>query len=191
MLICLNKNKQNGSHNTPIRELGRDQFNPLQVLRPRIQIKYTSLFGLVMLPQLFNDLPSWPSNVYSHNLSSQCFVAIFQLIDFGCSYLKIEKLPIRRFVSPCHKSLSPFVLWKTLCVRFLLQYLVDASLSHTSLTDHNLIFPDLASVPIPASPLLMPPSSDLYEVMRSLSLLSGPPPNTSTCSLLVATTQPW
>jgi hypothetical protein len=51
-LIYLNKNKQNGSHNTPLKELGRDQFSPLQVLLPRIRIKYTSLIGLVMLPQL-------------------------------------------------------------------------------------------------------------------------------------------
>jgi hypothetical protein len=57
-LVCLNKNKQNGSHNTPLRELGCDQFSPLQVLRPSIWIKYTSLFGLVMVPQLCIDLLS-------------------------------------------------------------------------------------------------------------------------------------
>jgi hypothetical protein len=48
-LICLNQNKQNGSHNTPLRELGRDQFNKLHFLRPRIRIKYKSLLVLVTM----------------------------------------------------------------------------------------------------------------------------------------------
>jgi hypothetical protein len=48
-LICLNQNKQNGSHNTPLRELGRDQFSLLHFLRPRIRIKYKSLIVLVTM----------------------------------------------------------------------------------------------------------------------------------------------
>jgi hypothetical protein len=66
-LICLNQNKQNGIHNTPLKELGRGQFNPLQVLLPRIQIKYISLIGLVILPQLCVDKLSLPNNVYSRS----------------------------------------------------------------------------------------------------------------------------
>jgi hypothetical protein len=73
-LICLNKNKQNGSHSTPIRDLGCDQCSPLQVLRPRIWINYKSLFGLPMLPQLCIGMPTSPSSVCFHNLSSQCFL---------------------------------------------------------------------------------------------------------------------
>jgi hypothetical protein len=80
-LICLNQTKQNGSHNTPLRELGHDQFSSLQVLRPLIRIKYTSLFRLVMLPQLCIDLLSSPINVYFHNLGSQYFVC-FQNVLF-------------------------------------------------------------------------------------------------------------
>jgi hypothetical protein len=74
MPICLNQNKQNVSHNTPLKELGCDQFNPLQVLLQRIQIKYTSLIGLVMLHQLCIDQLSSPNSVYSLNLDSLCFV---------------------------------------------------------------------------------------------------------------------
>jgi hypothetical protein len=73
-LVCLNQNKQNGSHNTALKELGLDQFSPLLVLRPRIQIKYTSLIGLVMLPKLCIALLSSPKNVYYHNLDSLCCV---------------------------------------------------------------------------------------------------------------------
>jgi hypothetical protein len=43
MLIFLNQNKQNSSHITPLRELGRDQFSQLHFLRPGIQIVYRSL----------------------------------------------------------------------------------------------------------------------------------------------------
>jgi hypothetical protein len=67
-LICVNQNKQNGSHNTPLKELGRDQFSPLQVLRPIIWIKYTYLL-------------SSPNNVYSHNLGSRCVVC-HQIVSF-------------------------------------------------------------------------------------------------------------
>jgi hypothetical protein len=73
-LICLNQNKQNGSHNTPLKELGRDQFNPLQVLLQRIQIKYTSLIGLVMLLQLCIDQLSSTNNICSRSFDSLCFV---------------------------------------------------------------------------------------------------------------------
>jgi hypothetical protein len=73
-LICLNQYKQNGSHNTPLIELGRDQFNPLQFLLPRIWIKYTSLIGFVMLPQLCIVLMSSLNNVYSHNFLT-CLVS--------------------------------------------------------------------------------------------------------------------
>jgi hypothetical protein len=62
MLICLNQNKQNGSHNTPLKELGHDQFSPLQVLLPRIRIKYTALIELVMIHQLFIYQLSSPNN---------------------------------------------------------------------------------------------------------------------------------
>jgi hypothetical protein len=48
-LICINQTKQNGSHNTPLRELGRDQFNQLHLLRPIIRIKYRSLLVLVTM----------------------------------------------------------------------------------------------------------------------------------------------
>jgi hypothetical protein len=48
-IICLNQNKQNGSHNTPLRELGRDQFSPLHFLRPRIRIKYKYLIVLATM----------------------------------------------------------------------------------------------------------------------------------------------
>jgi hypothetical protein len=73
-LICLNQNKQSGSHSTPLKELERDQFSPIQVLFPIIRIAYTSLIGLVMLPQLCIDMLSSPNNIYSHNLGSLCFV---------------------------------------------------------------------------------------------------------------------
>jgi hypothetical protein len=75
-LICLNKTKQNITvAKIPLlRELGHDQFSPLQVLRPRIQIRYKSLFGLMMLLQLCIALLNSPNKVYSRNLSSQYFV---------------------------------------------------------------------------------------------------------------------
>jgi hypothetical protein len=63
--------KQNGSHNTPLRYLGRDQLSPLRVLLPIIQLKYTSLSGLVILIMLCIGLPSSPSIVYASNLGSQ------------------------------------------------------------------------------------------------------------------------
>jgi hypothetical protein len=73
-LICLNQNKQNSSHNTPLKKLGRDQFNPLQVLLSRIRKKYTSLIGLVMLPQLCIEQLSLANTVYSRSLDSLYFV---------------------------------------------------------------------------------------------------------------------
>jgi hypothetical protein len=95
-LIWLNKKKQNGIHNTPLKELGRDQFSPLQVLRPRIWIKYASLIGLVMLPQLCIDLLSSPNNFYSNRLDSLCFVCP-QNVSFErreTSRLVLRVLPI-------------------------------------------------------------------------------------------------
>jgi hypothetical protein len=96
MLICLNQTKQNGIHNTPLKELGRDQFSPLQVLRPIIWIKYTSVIGLVMLPQLCIALLSSPNNVNSLNLDSLCFFCL-QNVSFERredSQLVLHILPI-------------------------------------------------------------------------------------------------
>jgi hypothetical protein len=95
-LICLNQNKQNSSHNTPLKELGHDQFSPLQVLLPRIRIKYTSVIGLVMLPQLCVDLLSSPNNVYSLNLDSLCFVYCQNVLFESCeaSRLVLRVSPI-------------------------------------------------------------------------------------------------
>jgi hypothetical protein len=73
-LLCLKQNKRNGINNTPLKELGRDQFYPLQVLIPRIRIKYTSLIGLAMLPQLCIDQLSLPNNDYYRSLDSLHFV---------------------------------------------------------------------------------------------------------------------
>jgi hypothetical protein len=45
-LICLNQKKQKGSHNNPLKDLGRDQFSQLCFLHPIIQIVYRSLILL-------------------------------------------------------------------------------------------------------------------------------------------------
>jgi hypothetical protein len=121
ILIFLNQNKQNGSYNTPLRELGRDQFSPLQVLLPIIRIKYTSLFGLVMLPQLCIDLRSSPNNVYSYNLSSQCFV-YFQNVLFErreASRPSLHVFPIfpHIFYLMLQSSISQLVDWQSCDIR--------------------------------------------------------------------------
>jgi hypothetical protein len=69
-LICffLNKHKQNGSHNTPLRELGRDQFSQLvRVLRPKLRLMFTFLSGLAMLLLLCID---WSAKSTQHHLLS-------------------------------------------------------------------------------------------------------------------------
>jgi hypothetical protein len=57
-LICVNQNKHNGSHNTPLKELGRDQFSQLRFLRPRIRKVYRSLILLETMLCLYIVLSS-------------------------------------------------------------------------------------------------------------------------------------
>jgi hypothetical protein len=81
-LICLNQNKQNDSHNTPLRELGRDQFNQLHFLRPRIRIKYRSLLVLVTMLRWYIILPSSP-NTFCFSSLGLLFVVYFQNVSLG------------------------------------------------------------------------------------------------------------
>jgi hypothetical protein len=100
-LICLNQNKQNGIHNTLLKELGCDQFSPLQVLLPKICITYTSLIGFMMLPQFCIRLISSPRNVYSRNLDSLCFVcsqnALFESRKASRQVLRVSTIFPRIF----------------------------------------------------------------------------------------------
>jgi hypothetical protein len=93
-LICLNQNKQNGSHNTPLKELGRDQFSQLCFLRPIIRIVYRSMILLETLIILYILLPNSP-NIFCFRSSGFLFVVysqkkstencvVFQLV--GCVF---------------------------------------------------------------------------------------------------------
>jgi hypothetical protein len=114
-LICFNQNKQNGSHNTPLKELGRDQFSPLQVLRPIIRIKYKSLIGLEMLPKLCIDLLSSPKTVYSRNLDSLCFVCpknlLFESREASRLDLRVSPIFPHIFYLMLQSYISPLVDW--------------------------------------------------------------------------------
>jgi hypothetical protein len=96
---------------------------------------------------------------------------------------------ISRFVLT--RSQSPYVLCNTLFVCFRFHRFTDASLSHTSLTDLMLIFPDLAIVPVTAIPEHIPPSSDRYDVIWFGAPPLGPPPEIIISSSFVDTTQMW
>jgi hypothetical protein len=88
------------------------------------------------------------------------------------------------------KLWSPSVLWNMLCVRYLFDVKIAALLSHINLMLLALIRPERRRVPSTARPDMIPPNSDLYDVIYLPGLSSGPHPR-SMSSSSVAISQLW
>jgi hypothetical protein len=78
-----------------------------------------------------------------------------------------------------------------ICVTVLFDAMMAALLSHTYLMWRRQTKPDWCNMQMTASPDIMPPSSDLYDIMYALSPSSGPPPDVIISSFLSASIQLW
>jgi hypothetical protein len=83
------------------------------------------------------------------------------------------------------KSWSHSVLCNMLCVRSLFDAKIAALLSHINLMRLALIGPDRRRVPSTVRPDIIPPSSDLYDVIYLSGPSYGPPPDRSVSSVSV------